>query len=166
MGEGAAHEPAVGAVLRLEAILDLVAAAGLDRLVPAIEAALQVIGMQDNLPAPVPAFLEGEAGVLEPALVEVLDAAVGLGGPDHLGHGVGEEGVAVESLAQAILGLARLILTAVEQDSPAAGQEGQGYQRRDRESGRVQEGHGGVAEGDGRQEQGRAPRREEGPRIG
>src|SRR5262249_51959836 len=76
---------------------------GAEAVVPGVEAAPHVVGVEDPGPALVLAAVAGEAGELVPALVAPVEVAVGPGGPDDLGHSVGQLAEAGLALAQRLL---------------------------------------------------------------
>ena len=92
--------PAVLPVETLEPILDLVIFAAGHAVSPAVQAALDIIGMQHRLPAPVFGLRERHSRVVEPTLVVIIDTAVGLRGPDDLRQRVGEKTVAAFAFSQ------------------------------------------------------------------
>ena len=104
-GHGAAQVPAVHAVApAADAHLGVERLAGFHRAAHAFVRARLVVGMHGGQPAVLLEFLDGQAGVLVEAAVEVVDGAVGLGGPDDLGHAVGHEPVAADRAREFVLG--------------------------------------------------------------
>src|SRR5258706_6532796 len=96
--------PAIGAVGILEAHFHFKRIAVAKGLIPFFDAGLQFVGMHRAFPAVIFALIETHAAEIAPALVVVVVVAVWLGGPDDLGHGVGEEAVLISALAQAVVG--------------------------------------------------------------
>ena len=81
--------PAVGPVVASVPIFSLEGLARACGVHPELQAAFEVLRVEDRLPVPVPSrFLAGE---VEPAAVDVIDLAVGPADPDDLGHRLGEE---------------------------------------------------------------------------
>ena len=91
----AAEMPAVGSVPRAEAVLDLEGLAGGKRRRALRDRGREVVGVDRERPAVLAGLFHGLARVLEPAAVVVRRAAVAVGGPDDLRHGVRELAVAV-----------------------------------------------------------------------
>src|SRR2546421_5095951 len=60
--------------------------------------------MHDAFPTPVPGLLQVHAAEIMPALIEVIGVAIGFGGPDDLGHGIGEETILISALAETVVG--------------------------------------------------------------
>src|SRR5690349_10527902 len=56
---------------------------------PALFVLGQIFCVDEQSPATVQALLAGEAGVFKPAVIEEIDIAARVGGPDYLRHGVG-----------------------------------------------------------------------------
>ena len=83
----------------LETVFDLVVFPRGERMCPAFDAGLEVLWMHDRSPAPVFRLFEGEAGVIEPHPVVIIDAAIRPRGPDDQWHGVGQEAVALGACA-------------------------------------------------------------------
>src|SRR3712207_2888635 len=83
--------PAILTRLRVfEAILDLVAVAGLDRMAPTIDRGLDVVRMHAVSPAPVPLCPVTRARVGQGAAVVIIDMSVGVRRPDDLRHRLGK----------------------------------------------------------------------------
>ena len=86
---GPGQVPSVRAVEASEAVLALEGLARSTGEPPEFQAAPEVVGVEDRLPVPAPvAILAGE---VEPPAIEILDLTVGPGGPDDLGHRLGQE---------------------------------------------------------------------------
>ena len=93
-GLGAKPPPAHVAIAGANhAGFDVVVDAGGDGVGPGFEDALAVAGIEGIEPAEAAEFVDGEADVVEEALVGVGDAAVGSSHPDGLGVEVGEDAV-------------------------------------------------------------------------
>src|SRR2546421_9264137 len=73
-----------------EAALYLERPARADGLAPNLGTPLQVVRVQHLPPAPALGLLDGHAGVVAPALVVVVNRAVGVRRPDDLRHRVGQ----------------------------------------------------------------------------
>ncbi len=105
---GEAEEPVVVAARVAQAMFHPVGVAGAHRLVPPARGGLQVVGMNDGPPVVIPRLERAEAGVFQPAPVDVVPPAQGVRGPDVLRHGVGEETVALQQFGQLALGFLAL----------------------------------------------------------
>ena len=92
----ALHDPAVLAVVAAQPVLALPAAAPRQRLLPARDHSLRVVGVHAEGPRRAELLLEGPPGEAEPALVHERDVALRVGGPDHHRRAVGQ-------LAEALL---------------------------------------------------------------
>jgi len=83
--------PAVNSVgSALETIFGFKIFFGVKRFRPVIVELSEIVGMQQHFPVAPFGFIEGCAGVIEPALIIVIEPSVGLGCPHDLRHGVGE----------------------------------------------------------------------------
>ena len=76
-----------------EAVIDLVRLARRDRLLPAVEGARPVLGVQGLVPAEADALLRRQAGVIVPAAVVILGISIREGYPDDLRHSVRQESI-------------------------------------------------------------------------
>jgi len=74
------------ALLVAPAVLAFKGGAGGQAVFPAAHHVGQVVGVKELLPAPVAQLLKADPHKIEPPLVVVVDAAIGLGRPGHLGQ--------------------------------------------------------------------------------
>src|SRR5579871_2133267 len=89
-GQGAPHKPAPSIFVAIpEAVLHLVRLPCDYSSGPSVLAAVHIVGVQDGIPAHIK-VVAGETGELVPALVVVIDMAVGTSRPNHLGHRIGK----------------------------------------------------------------------------
>ncbi len=73
-----------------------------------------VVGMNRRLPAAFARVLDGQAGELVEAAVEIVDRSVGPGGPDDLRNAVGREAVALHGAGEFVLRPAAVVDLALE----------------------------------------------------
>ena len=85
--------PSIRAVAALEAKGDVERGAACDRFRPGVHRPLEILGVDDVTPAAAEYCVDRAAGVDDPALVDVIDAAARIGRPDELRHAVGKEPV-------------------------------------------------------------------------
>ena len=87
----AAQMPTIDAVRGLfESVFDLVLSPRSYRVGPDFYALIDIVGMQHWLPAPPLGFCQRHTGVVEPALIVIVQPAIGIGRPDNLRHRVGQ----------------------------------------------------------------------------
>src|ERR1700676_2251586 len=99
--KGTSDMPAINTVrCALEPVFNLIIAASRECFRPALNAILEVVRVQHMLPAPVLRLLDSHAGVVEPALVIVVEIPVRFCRPNNLRHRIGEEAVALGALDQ------------------------------------------------------------------
>ncbi len=104
-GEGANQVPAISCVRGPpNAEFDFVVGPCFNAMLPDLADAGEVIGMDKRGPTSQSGFFPGGAGVIEPALVVVIEIAVGLRRPDDLRDAVGQEAVALFALAFGLQG--------------------------------------------------------------
>ncbi len=89
------QEPAIHPVVPPQACFRLAGPAGRQERAPIIQQCGQVCRADCRLPAAADRLPEREARVLQPALVEEIDAAVGQGGPDQSWNGIDRETILV-----------------------------------------------------------------------
>ena len=101
-GQRASHEPAIRAVAAApHAVLDVERLAGRERLLPGgRRSAIEVVGVDVELPVPALVRRARHAGVLVPALVVVVDVPVGPRAPDEVRHRVGDRAELLAAVAQ------------------------------------------------------------------
>src|SRR5439155_9996016 len=88
-GGGAGDVPAPG-LADAEAELQLDADARGEGVLPLLQGGGEVVGVDGLLPTPADGVGERQAGLVAPALVEVVGGAIGAGGPDEGGDVLGE----------------------------------------------------------------------------
>ncbi len=97
-------EPAVGAVGAAHAVIHLVAGAGCDCPDPGAERGFHIVGVKEVGP-PVPhQVADGNAEVVDDALIDRLQGSIGKGGPDECGDGVDDQTKAALALEEGLLG--------------------------------------------------------------
>ena len=89
-GFAAHQEPSVAAVCSPQAALDAVGFAAGNRIVPGVPRPLFVFWVEGGVPPTAIAFLQSQAGVFHPPLVEVNVEAIGGARPDHLWNQFGQ----------------------------------------------------------------------------
>lgn len=104
-GNGAAKEPAKGAVAAAEAEFHFEWSKGGEGVAPAFDDGREEDRVMEALPTPVLELFEVEAGVFEEAVVVPDDAAVPMGNPAKLGKGIGETFEVLFAAAKFCLGL-------------------------------------------------------------
>jgi hypothetical protein len=100
---GADLEPPVCAIVPADADLGPVLDSPRDRFAPRAGRTLPVLGMQGSFRPLVRRPRAGEAGIPVPAVVDVVDAPLRVGGPGDRGNGLGKEAEAAFALAQRLL---------------------------------------------------------------
>src|SRR3954452_23077548 len=83
-GESAGSHPAIRALSKADAMLDVIRLPGGDRSGPCLDHARQVLRMDNPHPAPAQSLAPCQSGQVQPALAEVEDAALRVSGPGHL----------------------------------------------------------------------------------
>src|SRR5262249_663578 len=105
-GKAAGEKPAVFAFTVSDAVLGFVDCTGSNGVGPLGGSFGNVLVMDHGRPLLAQRFLYGEPGVVIPALIAIVRAALGVGGEDELRNRVGEEAVAAFTFAQGIFGAA------------------------------------------------------------
>src|SRR5690349_17604187 len=97
--QGALDMPAVALVLGTEElVLPFKCVLALRSFLPRFSAAISILLMQSGYPTPSGALGCGHAGMLIPALVEVVSGSIRPGRPYDLRHGVGHDTVGLIAL--------------------------------------------------------------------
>ena len=81
--------PTIGPIGTLESILDFVRFTRAISSGPFVYAALKIVWMYHNSPAPTLGFLGSQSGISFPALVAVIQFSIRVGGPDNQRIGTG-----------------------------------------------------------------------------
>ena len=118
-GDGAAQVPAVEAVASpAQAQFEIERLARFHGVLHPLAGAGLVVGVDRRHPAAVGSLLGGQPGVLVEAAVEMVDAAVGPGGPHDLRHAVRHEAVAAHGAREFFLRAAAQVALALERAPP------------------------------------------------
>src|SRR3954452_13319055 len=102
-GESAGSHPAIRALSKADAMLDVIRLPGGDRSGPCLDHARQVLGMDNPHPAPAQSLAPCQSGQVQPALAKVEEGALRVSRPGHLW-------VQLHDVSIVVLAITRLVL--------------------------------------------------------
>src|SRR5437016_12028202 len=73
-----------------KSVFDFVLITRFYRAGPEFDALIEIVAMYYRLPAAAFSFRQRHAGIIEPPLIEVIEPAIRIGGPENLRHSVGQ----------------------------------------------------------------------------